>query len=104
MRRVLSGVIVFVVAGCAMSSLAMAEDRKEIFGTVVNGLLGGPTAAPDAAYLTQERERLVAMLQSGEYATSRQSEAVDMMVLGVPLTHTAHVYTAQPIPPSQNAR
>ena len=35
--------------------------------------------------------------------TSRQGEPIDLMVLGVPLTHREHVYTAKPIPPSQTS-
>ena len=35
--------------------------------------------------------------------TSRQGEPIDLMVLGIPLTHRQHVYTATPIPPSQTS-
>ena len=83
-----------------------AEDQKRsdrVINGVITGLLGGPQQAPDAAFTAQERDRLVSMLQSGEYATSRQGEAVDMMVFGIPLTRVEHVYTAKPIPPSQTS-
>lgn len=79
------------------------EDTDRIVGGVISGLLGGPQQPRDAAYAAQERERLAALLQSGEYATSRQGEPIDLMILGVPLTRTEHVYTARPIPPSQTS-
>jgi hypothetical protein len=86
--------------------LARADEEESgtgerILGGVLSGLLGGPQPAPGAAYTAQEKERLVSLLESGEYVTSRQGEPVDLMVFGVPLTHIDHVYTARPIPPSQ---
>ena len=75
-----------------------AEDQ--ILGGVISGLLGQPQGSPDATYTAQERDRLVSLLQSGDYVTSRQGESVDMMVYGVPLTHKDHVYTAKPIQPA----
>ena len=85
-----------------------AEDKRrtneEVIGGVLSGLLGQPAPSPDAGYSSQERERLVSLLQSGDYATSRQGETVDLMVFGVPLTHRDHVYSAKPIPPSQTYR
>ena len=82
---------------------AQAEERKSdrIVTGVISGLLGGPQQAPDAAYTAQERERLVSLLQSGDYATSRQGEPIDMMVFGVPLTRAEHVYSAKPVQPSR---
>ncbi len=77
---------------------------ERILGGVLSGLLGGPQQPRDAAYLAEQRERLVSLLQSGEYATSRQGEPVDLMILGVPLTRADHVYTAKPVPPSQTFR
>ena len=89
------------------SSVVRAEEKRstgeQVIGGVISGLLGGSPQASDTAYLTQERERLVALLQQGEYATSRQGEPVDAMMLGIPLTRTEHVYTARPIPPSQTS-
>ena len=90
-----------------MSSARAEEERKtktseRVLGGVLSGLLGQPQS-PDAAYTAQERDRLVSLLQSGEYVTSRQGESVDVMVFGIPLTHTDHVYTARPIPPSQTS-
>jgi len=76
------------------------DEEKRIMGGVLSGLLGQP---PEATYTEQERDRLVSLLQSGEYVTSRQGEPVDLMVYGVPLTHRDHVYSARPIPPSQTA-
>ena len=88
-------------------AVARAEDRREtgdrVLEGVITGLLGTPQQSPNAAYTAQERERLVSLLQSGEYATSRQGETIDLMVFGVPLTRVEHVYTAKPIRPSQTS-
>ena len=104
MRRFVTGICSAALALAWVAAVG-AEDRNErgdrVLGSVIGGLLGAPQAAPDAAYVEKERERLVTMLQSGEYVTSRQGEAVEAMVLGVPLTKSANVYTAKPIPPSQ---
>ena len=82
-----------------------AEEKRragdDILSNVISGVLGQPQ---QATYTAQERDRLVSLLQSGEYVTSRQGESIDMMVYGVPLTHRDHVYTAKPIPPSQTYR
>jgi hypothetical protein len=67
-------------------------------------LLGSPQPASDAAYTAQERERLAGLLASGEYATSRQGEPIDLVVLGIPLTRNDHVYTAKPVQPSRSSR
>ena len=87
---------------------ARAEEKRrtqdQIIGGVISGLMGQPSQSPDAVYTAQERDRLVSLLQSGEYVTSRQGETVDMMVYGVPLTQRDHVYTAKPIQPSQAYR
>ena len=93
-----------VVLGLSLASVVAAEEQRRsdrVLQGVVTGLLGGPQQPAEAAYVAQERERLASFLQSGEYATSRQGETVDMMVLGIPLTRSEHVYTAKPIPPSQ---
>jgi hypothetical protein len=76
------------------------EDTERAVLGVVSGLLGGPQpgqqpTSPQA--LAQERERLVGLLQSGQYVTTRQGEPVDLVVLGVPLTQVEHVYTAKPV-------
>jgi hypothetical protein len=76
---------------------------ERVLGGVLSGLLGQPGQPADAAYLAKERERLVSLLQSGQYATSRQGEPVDLMVLGIPLTRADRVYTARPIQPSSTA-
>lgn len=95
-------VIGIVLAGGTVA--VQAEDRREtgdrILGGVVSGLLGQPQ---DETYIAQERERLISLLQGGDYVTSRQGEPVDLMILGVPLTRTDHVYTARPVPPSQSS-
>ena len=88
--------------------VSLAEDENDSTGErvlsgVLSGLLGQPPQSPDAVYTTQERERLVSLLQSGDYATSRQGEPVDLMVFGVPLTRLEHVYTARLIPPNQTS-
>ena len=105
--RWIVGVLSAVLVSLSIS-VAMAEDRREtgekVLGGVISGLMGGPQQPPDAAYTTQERERLASLLQSGEYVTSRQGESVDLMVLGIPLTRVEHVYTAKPIPPSASSR
>ena len=92
------------VACAVPMTIVRAEDKprtgERVVNGVISGLLGTSQPAPDAAYAAQERERLVNVLQHGEYATSRQSEPIDLMILGVPLTRTEHVYSAKPIPPS----
>ena len=104
MRRVIVMAVGVVFTGLAMS-IAQAEDRREtgdkVLTGVLSGLLGQSPQPADAAYVAQERERLVSLLQGGDYATSRQGEPVDLMILGVPLTRAERVYTAKPIPPSQ---
>jgi hypothetical protein len=92
-------------AGAALA----ADDEKpgtgeRVLGGVISGLLGTPQQASDAAYTAQERERLAALLTSGDYATSRQGEPIDMVVLGIPLTRAEHVYSAKPVPPSRASR
>ena len=91
-----------------MASPAMAGDDRDARDQMVNGLIGGllgqPQPSPDAMYTAKERDRLVSMIQSGEYVTSRQGEPVDAMVYGVPLTRVEHVYSARPIPPTQVSR
>ena len=103
MRWVAIGVCVAAVGVSLATARAADEDRStgdRVLEGVLSGLLGGPTSR-DPAYLAEQRDRLVSSLQSGEYVTSRQGEPVDLMILGVPLTHRDHVYTARPIPPSQ---
>ena len=84
---------------------AWAEEEQgtgeRILGGVLSGLLGQPQQAPDAAYTAKEQARLVSMLQGGQYATSRQGEPVETVILGVPLTRASNVYTAKPITPSR---
>jgi len=102
MRRV-SMVVGFALIAFHIAVVASAEEKRstsdEILGGVLSGLLGGPQQS--STYTAQERDRLVSLLQSGEYVTSRQGEPVDLMAFGVPLTHRDHVYFARPIPPSQ---
>ena len=96
--------MVLVVLGMTAPHGAWAGDEeKQLLGNVVSGLLGQPVASPEQAYTAKERDRLVSMLQSGEYVTSRQGESVDLMVYGIPLTHRDHVYTARPVPVSQTS-
>lgn len=102
MRLILLAVWLAVGAVAAQAAWA-DEETDRLVGGVLSGLLGGPQPPADAAYLAKERERLASLLQSGEYATSRQGEPVDAVILGVPLTRTEHVYTARPIPPSQTS-
>lgn len=85
----------------SMTAHAEEETEDRLLKGVISGLLGQPQPPSDAAYMTQERERLVSLLQSGEYASSRQGEPVDLLILGIPFTHASHVYTAKPIPPSR---
>ena len=102
MRKVALAAFVAVVSLLAAGTAHAGDDEKRVINGVLSGLIGGqPQQAPDAAYLAKERERLVGMLQSGQYATSRQGESVDVMILGIPLTKAERVYTARPIPPSQ---
>lgn len=77
--------------------------RERVLGGVISGLLGTPQQSQDAAYAAQERERLATFLSSGDYATSRQGEPIDMVVLGIPLTRSEHVYSAKPIPPTKTS-
>jgi len=96
------GLSLLLSVGAAVD--AVAEEPRDaddqLIGGIISGLLGQPqTTQP--RYTAQERDRLVSLLQSGEYVTSRQGESVDRMVYGVPLTHRDHVYTAKPIAPSQ---
>jgi len=103
MRRLAVGFIAVLMAMCAWSG-AHAEDQRntedQLIGGIISGLLGQPQSSKPT-YTAQERDRLVSLLQSGDYVTSRQGEMVDMMVYGIPLTHRDHVYSATPIPPSQ---
>ena len=100
-------VVVTLVGLSLAAGAALADDEQKastgerVLGGVISGLLGGPQQPPDAAYAAQERERLASLLQAGDYATSRQGETVDLFVLGIPLTRRDHVYSANPIPPSQ---
>ena len=102
------GVGVALLISAAPVAASAADEEKpsrsdRVLGGVISGLLGGPQQSPDATYSAKERERLATLLQSGEYATSRQGEPIDMMVYGIPLTHASHVYSAKPIPPSQTS-
>ena len=93
---------VLAVSPIGSPIVAADEESDRMISGVLGGLLGVPTQSPSATYTAQQRDRLVEMLQSGEYATSRQGEPVDMMLYGVPLTHVSHVYSARPIPPASN--
>lgn len=106
MRWVLVGIGVSLTSLLAVAAQADEEPGtgERVLTGVISGLLGVPQQPPDEAYAAQERERLASLLQSGEYATSRQSEPIDLMVYGIPLTHVSHVYTAKPIAPSQRLR
>ena len=97
MRWMLVGLSALVIAGSATAVYA-DDETKRVVGGVISGLLGQPAEQP--SYTAQERDRLISLIQSGDYVTSRQGEAVDLMVYGVPLTHKDHVYTAKPIRPS----
>ena len=99
MRRIIMIWSATILGLCATVAVA-GEDEDRVLSGVISGLLGQPQ---DAQYLAREQERLVSFLQSGDYVTSRQGEPIDLMVLGVPLTHREHVYTAKPIPPSQSS-
>ena len=99
MRRVLIAIGILCVCWPAGSAQAGKEEKEALQG-VVSSLLGVPQVQ-SGSYTAQEQERLVTMLQSGEYVTSRQGEPVDAMVYGLPLTHADHVYSARPIRPSQ---
>ena len=100
--------IVAVAAVMMWAAPVRAEDSQErgdrVLGGVIQGLLGSPQPASDAAYAAQERERLTGFLLGGEYATSRQGEPIDLVVLGIPLTRMDHVYSAKPIQPSRTSR
>jgi hypothetical protein len=100
---VAGGFVVGLAAALFSFPLGVAvagEDEDRLLGGVISGLLGQPQ---DAVYLAREQERLVSLLQSGDYVTSRQGEPIDLVVLGVPLTHRDRVYTAKPVPPSQTS-
>ena len=102
MRWIVAILSVVVIGGSAPMAQA-GEDKErtqQVLGGVISGLLGGSSQSPDAAYTAKEQERLASLLQSGEYATSRQGEVIDMVVSGVPLTRSTHVYTATPVTPS----
>jgi len=105
MRWMLVAFGILLLGGHALSAGAEEKRSKSerILGGVVSGLLGEQPQSSDAVYSAQERDRLVSMLQSGQYVTSRQGEPIDMVVYGIPLTRTDHVYTAKPIPPSQTS-
>jgi hypothetical protein len=94
-----AGALAAVLAAAAPARAGDDEDR--LIGGVLGALLGAPPQSQDQIYSARERDRLVQMLQGGEYATSRQGETVDAMVYGIPLTHRDHVYTAKPTPPAQ---
>lgn len=96
-------ILVGILAGLLFSAPnAIAGDTENrVLSGVISGLLGPTPQQADAIHLKQEQARLASLLQSGEYATSRQSEPVDMMVLGIALTHVNHVYKAKPVPPSK---
>ncbi len=103
MRRIVIGSAV-VLLSLQLIGVVSAEDKssttERVMGGVISGLLGQPAQPADAAYAAKERERLVSLLQSGSYVTSRQGEPMDTVILGVPLTRTEHVYTAKPAQPS----
>jgi hypothetical protein len=98
--RKAAGLMVAMCLGAGLPAWA-GENEDRVVGGLISGLLGGPTQSQDATYVAQERERLIQLLSSGEYATSRQGESIDQWVLGIPLTHRDHVYSAQPAKPSQ---
>ena len=102
MRRIVTAVsVVCLMRLLAAAASAEDETTKRVVGGVISGLLGGTPQSPESTYTAQERDRRVSLLQSGEYTTSRQGEPIDVMVYGIPLTRTDHVYTARPIAPSQ---
>ena len=76
------------------------EKTQQVLGGVISGLLGGSSQSPDAVYTAKGREQLASFLQSGDYATTRQGESIDVVVLGIPLTRSNHVYTATPVTPA----
>ncbi len=102
MRWVIS-IALFFIGLTASQALAEEKRSDRVLNGVISGLLGTPAQSPDAVYTAQERDRLAQLLQSGEYATSRQGEPVDMVVYGIPLTQAAHVYTAKPISTSKTS-
>lgn len=99
MRWMLTGIMVGLL--CLAPNVLAGDTENRVLNSVISGLLGPTPQQAAVASLQQEQERLATLLQSGEYATSRQSEPVDMIVLGIALTHTDHVYKASPIPPSK---
>ena len=96
MRWMMIGLSVMVI-GWQAAPVRADDETKRVMGGVISGLLGQPQ---QSSYTAQERDRLVELLQGGQYVTSRQGEPVDLMVYGVPLTQADHVYTAKPIRPS----
>ncbi len=84
-----------------------AEDssRSDVINVLTGVLTGQPAQQqqPDYqdVYLQEQQAQLASMLQSGQYVTTRQGEPVDLMILGVPLTQSEHVYRALPVPPSR---
>ena len=100
MRRIGWVMIGAIVWGVCLPVARADDETKRVVGGVISGLLGGTPQSPDAAYTAQERDRLVSLLQSGEYVTSRQGEPIDLMAYGIPLTRVEHVYTAKPVAPS----
>lgn len=97
--RILAALVVGMLSFAA-PALA-AEKDKEVVGGILSGLLGAPQQTPGQTYSAQERDRLVQLLSSGDYVTSRQGEPVDLIVYGVPLTQKDHVYSARPVAPSR---
>ena len=96
---------ILIAMGLAMfvavpSGFADDETKRAVVG-VVSGLLGVPQQSTEATYTTEQKDRLVSLLLSGQYVTTRQGEPVDLMVYGVPLTKPEHVYTARPIPTAE---
>ena len=102
MRRTMLAVGL-VVFSFHMTAVWADDETKRVVGGVISGLLGGAPQSPDAVYTAQERDRLVSLLQGGEYVTSRQGEPIDLMVYGIPLTRVEHVYTAKPVQPTQTS-
>ena len=103
MRWMVVGVSAALVS-LLLQAVAHAEDRRETGDKVLNNVLSGLLGSQGPSYTEQERDRLVSMLQSGDYTTSRQGEPIDVIAYGIPLTHRDHVYTAKPIPPSRTSQ
>jgi len=100
MRWMLLGLLIGILSLAPPYAIA-GDTENRILNGVISGLLGPTPQQANAVSLQQEQGRLASLLQSGEYATSRQGEPVDMIVLGIPLTHTDHVYEAKLVPPSK---